>query len=110
MPAKIKRINRTDGSLYGFWFQCPGCDDKHVLPTTGANAWGFNGSLGAPTFTPSVLVHSHDTLDDNGRKASTPRCHSFVTDGRIQYLSDSTHALRGQTVDLPDVSCAELVD
>ena len=30
-------------------------------------------------------------------------CHSFVTDGRIQFLADSNHALAGQTVDLPEV-------
>jgi hypothetical protein len=29
-------------------------------------------------------------------------CHSFVTDGRIQFLNDCTHSLAGQTVDLPD--------
>ena len=29
-------------------------------------------------------------------------CHSFVTDGRIQFLGDCTHKLAGQTVDLPD--------
>jgi len=29
-------------------------------------------------------------------------CHSFVTDGRIQFLTDCTHALAGQTVDIPD--------
>ncbi|MNJ76318.1 hypothetical protein D3C77_735750 [compost metagenome] len=29
-------------------------------------------------------------------------CHSFVTDGRSQYLTDCTHALAGQTVDLPE--------
>ena len=29
-------------------------------------------------------------------------CHTFVTDGRIQFLGDCTHALAGQTVDLPD--------
>jgi hypothetical protein len=29
-------------------------------------------------------------------------CHSFVTDGRIQFLGDCTHALAGQTVDLPE--------
>ena len=33
----------------------------------------------------------------------SPRGHSYVTDGRIQYLSDCTHPLAGQTVDLPDV-------
>ena len=29
-------------------------------------------------------------------------CHSFVTDGRIQFLGDCTHSLAGQTVDLPE--------
>jgi hypothetical protein len=29
-------------------------------------------------------------------------CHSFVTDGRIQYLSDCTHAMAGQTKELAD--------
>lgn len=30
-------------------------------------------------------------------------CHSFIRDGRIEFLSDCTHALAGQTVDLPDI-------
>ena len=43
-------------------------------------------------FSPSVLV----------TKPPTPyACHSFVTDGRIQFLTDSTHTLAGQTVPLP---------
>lgn len=29
-------------------------------------------------------------------------CHSFVTDGKIQFLNDCFHSLKGQTVDLPD--------
>ena len=28
------------------------------------------------------------------------RCHSFVTDGKIRFLGDSTHKLKGQTVPL----------
>jgi hypothetical protein len=31
------------------------------------------------------------------------RCHSFVRAGRIEFLNDSTHALAGKTVDLPDL-------
>jgi len=31
-------------------------------------------------------------------------CHSFVTDGRIQFLGDCTHNLAGQTVDLPEIT------
>lgn len=30
-------------------------------------------------------------------------CHSFVTDGKIQFLSDCTHDLAGQTVDMVDI-------
>jgi hypothetical protein len=60
--------------------------------------WGWNGSLDKPTFTPSILVKANYTspnrLDDI--------CHSFVTDGKIQFLGDCTHELAGQTVDLPD--------
>jgi hypothetical protein len=29
-------------------------------------------------------------------------CHSFVTEGRIEFLSDSTHELAGQTVPIPE--------
>lgn len=29
-------------------------------------------------------------------------CHSYVTDGKIQFINDSTHNLKGQIVDLPD--------
>jgi len=30
-------------------------------------------------------------------------CHSFIRDGKIQFLGDCTHALAGQTVDLPEL-------
>ena len=30
-------------------------------------------------------------------------CHSFVREGKIEFLGDCTHALKGQTVDLNDV-------
>jgi hypothetical protein len=41
------------------------------------------------------------------RKASNDRyghrCHSFITDGKIEFLSDCTHSLAGQTVELKPV-------
>jgi hypothetical protein len=30
-------------------------------------------------------------------------CHYIITAGRIQFCADSTHALAGQTIDLPDI-------
>jgi hypothetical protein len=31
------------------------------------------------------------------------RCHTFITDGRVQFLADCTHELARQTLDLPDL-------
>jgi Family of unknown function (DUF6527) len=77
-------------------FFCLGCDQPHAVGVKGSGAWGYNGNPDQPTFTPSVGVN----LDRSAPQL--PRCHSFVTDGRIQFLTDSDHALAGQTVDLPD--------
>ena len=95
-------------------FRCPGCNDMHGVTVDTPEGWGWNGDLERPTFTPSVLVYPHTILVDYDLEGdakyapenltATPRCHSFVTDGRIQFLSDCTHELAGQTVDLPEWS------
>lgn len=97
------------GRFLHFW--CPGCDDVHGITVESPNGWSWNGDLERPTFDPSVKVMPHKTLIDatlDGdaltapeNVTTTPLCHSFVRDGRIEFLSDSTHALAGQTVDLP---------
>lgn len=76
----------------GLLFHCPGCDRKHMVTTEPGSAlgcWTFNGDYDRPTFRPSLVVRGTGTL-----------CHSFVTDGQIEFLSDSQHALAGQTVAL----------
>lgn len=76
-------------------FECPGCGyghPVHVDPAKGRPLWTWNGSMTAPTFSPSLLL-----------LPPGPRCHSFVEDGRIRFLSDCDHALAGQTVELPEV-------
>lgn len=81
-----------------FMFECPGCNMGHVVyvGTAAANGskWSFNGNKEKPTFTPSLLV-TWTLRGDN------KICHSFIRDGRIQFLNDCTHSLKGQTVDLP---------
>jgi len=77
-------------------FFCPGCERPHAVGVKGPGAWGYNGDAERPTFTPSVGVNMDRGAPD------APLCHSFVTGGRIQFLTDSDHALAGQTVDLPD--------
>lgn len=98
-------------------FHCPGCDEPHMIRVgdgTGPG-WTYNDNPAAPTFTPSVLVRSGHHVpghtgecwctweSEDGEKSGFGCyvCHSFVTDGRIQFLGDCTHALAGQTVDLP---------
>jgi hypothetical protein len=83
-------VQGNDGE-FQLWFHCPGCKCGHAF-TISNRGWTWNGSADAPTFTPSLLCNAHDP---------TTRCHSFVTDGRIQFLSDCHHALAGQTVDIP---------
>ena len=94
-------------------FECPGCKHDHVIPTKGANAWGFNGNADSPTFTPSLLVRGTHYLTDEDHKRIMAGekfepiplvCHSFITDGKIQFLGDCTHELKNQTVDLYDIS------
>lgn len=83
----------------GLWqFECPGCGYGHTFSTKPethprGSTWQWNGSVDKPTFTPSLLCNK-DYPDS--------RCHSFVTDGNIQFQSDCFHKLAGQTVELPD--------
>lgn len=92
-------------------FRCPGCEDNHQILADPNRGWVFNGDVERPTFHPSVLVGGVQW--DSGEGFHKPShagvapgerivCHSFVTDGRIQFLSDCTHHLAGQTVDLPE--------
>ena len=114
---KLRMAKDDAGGVFArFW--CPGCEKSHLVRVQGEGSWGFNGSVHAPTFTPSVLVTSGHYIPghfDNEcwckYNAARPgqekpfectACHSFVTDGRIQFCPDSTHAMAGQTVDLPD--------
>lgn len=59
--------------------------------------WKFNGNFEKPTFRDSMRVQ---TKDDDGNLVQ--HCHSYVTDGNIEFLPDSLHELRGQTVPLPE--------
>jgi hypothetical protein len=106
MSMKLRRVNAADGSLYGYRFDCPGCGEPHIIPTVGPHAWGFNGDLDAPTFTPSLLVHERERERPDGGEGVIVKgqCHSFIRDGRIEFLSDCGHALAGKTVELAEVA------
>lgn len=98
-------------------FYCPGCDQHHGIKVGQGSGprWGYNEDPHKPTFTPSILVrHTKPTPEGERMMNSMERlppgmdrypstdevCHSFITDGQIQFLSDCTHKLAGQTVPL----------
>lgn len=88
-------------------FHCPGCKTAHVIAVDGSRGWTWNGDGNAPTIAPSVLVRTGRQVDPSYQaEPDDPpeRCHSFIRAGRIEFLGDSTHALAGQTVELPDWS------
>ncbi len=77
-----------------FWhFYCPGCDMPHGFNDT----WTFDGNMESPTVSPSLLTRMP--------RGDDPEvvCHLFLRNGMLEYLSDCTHALAGQTIPLPDL-------
>jgi hypothetical protein len=92
-------------------FRCPGCDESHQIVVDGSRGWTWNGDGDKPTISPSILVNGKRRITDDeydriraGEKLNIPdlTCHSFIRDGQWQFLGDCTHALAGQTVDIPD--------
>lgn len=106
---KIVPLDREYWPRGGFGHWCPGCGHGHEIDTEQPNSnkamWKFNGNMERPTFTPSVNSRWGKYADPNGGYTDRQSgiCHYFITDGKIQYCGDSTHALKGQTVDLPDI-------
>jgi hypothetical protein len=101
MAALSKKLRSLEGGRVMFW--CPGCDGAHQVSVGEGSGprWRYNGNPEAPTFTPSINV-TYNGPDAGVDGAPPAVCHSFVTDGRIQFLDDCTHALAGQTVEIPD--------
>ena len=113
--AKLHQVNPTMVA-----FHCPGCRCAHQVQIGGPEqpVWGWNGSMDAPTFTPSIRCQTTEMTDAGQAqyeawlrgeipcpKAFETRngiCHTFVTDGKIQFLADCTHALANTVVAIPD--------
>lgn len=98
-----------------FFFHCPGCECDHGVWTNKKNqnqaVWNFNGDINNPTVTPSIKVqfpHFKEFVQTElGRIGKEDTCylhicHSFITNGKIQFLNDCTHKLSAQTVELPE--------
>lgn len=76
-----------------FHFHCPGCECSHWVRVRGLEpCWTVSGiEEDKPTVKPSIRVRDGQHV-----------CHFFVCEGKIQFLNDCTHKLKGQTVEIPD--------
>lgn len=103
----MAKINLQHDGCVALFF-CPGCKNTHwffikppaldshwfdLFERNQRPVWNFNGSLDSPTVLPSLL-YNKDYPDS--------RCHSFVENGSIKFLSDCYHVLKNQTVEIPE--------
>jgi hypothetical protein len=99
-PKLMKRYDYYSVPVYCHW--CSACKSLHgyavdaPFPSNGAQ-WSYNGNAAAPDFKPSM------NISWGWPNEPQERCHYFVTNGTISYCGDSTHALSGQTLELPDI-------
>ncbi len=93
--AKIKKVPESENK-YQLQFFCPGCKREHAINDT----WEFDENYDKPTISPSVLWNGGWYVKGKWEKHI---CHSFIKEGKIQFLDDCTHKLAGQTVDLPEI-------
>ncbi|WP_020403755.1 DUF6527 family protein [Gracilimonas tropica] len=89
----------TSGDVVQILFYCPGCEMHHGPWVEGNNVpiWKWNGSLEKPTFSPSLLVKGGTYK--SGEYIET-QCHSYVKNGKIQFLNDCSHEFAGRTIEL----------
>jgi len=87
MTAECAPIINLVGNTLSFY--CPACKTTHAVKIA-ANGWVWNEDHEHPTIMPSLLSVNGDR-----------RCHLFVSNGQLQYLTDSNHKLTSQTVPIP---------
>jgi hypothetical protein len=109
-----------NGKVIAYVIECPACKCSHEFYTNceGRPKWSFDDNVESPTFSPSMLVRGQlypsgnawPTDDEYRRMRSGEQlkmkptiCHSYVSEGKIQYLNDCTHSLAGKTVELPEM-------
>lgn len=105
MKTTLRNVDDHGVKYTSLMFVCPGCvaggpegyQGIHLLPVNCSDvknpSWEFNGDLEKPTLSPSILT----------KGGYVEVCHSFLTDGVFEFLTDSTHPLAGQKVPIPDL-------
>lgn len=63
-----------------------------MVTVNNEGTWKWNLDTENPTISPSILSKSGDQV-----------CHSFVKDGKVEFLNDCTHEFAGKVIDLLEV-------
>jgi hypothetical protein len=118
MAQVSKFLRSVAGQQLMYW--CQGCEQPHSISFAPGH-WEWSGDLEKPTFSPSVLVrggHYAESFKPGDAcwctyNAEAPpaertrfkcgRCHTFIRNGMVEFLSDCTHQFAGQTLPLPDL-------
>jgi hypothetical protein len=83
-------------------FICPACKENegtglHILSVNSEEkkpSWNWDGFIETPTLEPSILTRGADGFV----------CHSYLRDGKFEFLSDCTHSMVNmKNVELPDL-------
>lgn len=117
-----KRLSKVlyQHSQYLLSIYCPACKDLHTfaIDPNKSPCWTYNNNPERPTFRNSMDVKTGhyvagqpqlpnckycNLAKEDGEESNCYHCHSFVTDGKIWFLDDCTHKLKGQTVDLSPI-------
>jgi hypothetical protein len=111
LGAKLRRIGAAQGyTAGGLAHWCPACGEMHAFALDGKNAsgaqWTWDGNVEHPTFTPSMHIKIGKYADQNWQEETAGEssvCHYILTAGVINYCGDCTHAMKGQSIRLPDL-------
>lgn len=97
--GKLRVYELKDGTDRPVWLVwCPMCKTHHPYDSW---RWKFNNDFENPTFRESMLIKRPERIQEkDGSKIPAYVCHSFVTNGNMEYLPDCTHELKGKTVPL----------
>lgn len=118
--GQISSKLRDGEDFLTYW--CQGCEASHTVHIGSGYGprWRWNGSADAPTFEPSVFIRTGHhvpgvklmpdgrcgfcvSAEEDGHPTLCSVCHTFIRDGRVQFLPDCTHRYAGQTLPLPDL-------
>lgn len=105
-PVKLSsKLLEWRKGVYLHW--CPACQESHWFTVghkqqNGAQ-WTWDGNTVSPTFAPSMHIRLGPWEDEGVKHPQYTQCHYFLRNGIIQFLPDCAHAMKGQSVPLPDL-------